>query len=98
MNNKFIDETKSKSRQAGSSDDPGDRGFPASNIQGGRHAPDAAITLPAVPQPRDAGERGDWGVRGPGEARVRRHRGRAPHADQHLHGDTLPSPEAEAGC
>ena len=36
-------------------------------------------------------------MRGPGEARVPRHRGHAPHGDQHLHGDSLPSPEADRG-
>ena len=65
--------------------------------QGWGLTPDAAITLPAVPQPRDAGERGDRGVRGPGEARVPSQRGHAPHADQHLHGDSLPSPEGDRG-
>ena len=97
MNNKkFIDETMSRQAAA----EAGDRGYEdpgVSCLQGGGHAPNAAITLPAVPQPRDAGERGDRGVRGPGEARVHRHRGRAPHADQHLHGDSFPSPEADRG-
>ena len=94
---KFIDETMSRQAEAGDRGlrGPRDPGVPC--LQGRGHAPDAAITLPAVPQPRDAGERGDRGVRGPGEARVPRHRGRAPHADQHLHGDSLPSPEADRG-
>ena len=62
----------------------------------GGHAPDADIIRPVVPQPMGAGERGDRGVRDPGEARVPSHRGHAPHADQHLHGDSLP-PEADRG-
>ena len=96
MNNKkFIDETMSRQAEAGDRGlrGPRDPGVPC--LQGGGHAPDTAITLPAVPQPRDAGERGDRGVRGPGEARVPSQRGHAPHADQHLHGVTLPSPEAD---
>ena len=96
---KFIDETMSHQAEAGDLGDgglrgPRDPGVPC--LQGGGHT-DAAITLPAVPQPRDAGERGDRGVRGPGEARVPSQRGYAPHADQHLHGDSLPSPEADRG-
>ena len=98
MNNrKFIDETESRQAEVGDLGDrglrgPRDPGVP--RLQGGGHAPDAAITLPAVRQPRDAGERGDRGVRGPGEARVPSHRGHAPHAD---HGDSLPSSEADRG-
>ena len=71
-----------------------DPGVPC--LRGGRHAPDADIILPVVPQPRGAGERGDRGVRDPGEACVPSHRGHAPHADQHLRGDSLPS-EADSG-
>ena len=101
MNNKkFIDETESRQAEAGDLGDQGlrgprDPGVPC--LQGGGHAPDTAITLPAVPQPRDAWERGDQGVRGPGAACVPRHRGRAPHADQHIHGDSLRSPEVDSG-
>ena len=52
------------------------------------------VTLPAVPQPRLAGERGDRGVRDPGPS----HRGHTPHADHNLHhGDGLPPPEADRG-
>ena len=92
MNNKFIDETKSRQAESG---DPETRGPGVPSLQGGGHAPDAVITLPTVLQPRDAGKRGDQGVRGPEKARVPSQRGNAPHADQHLHGDTLPSPEAD---
>ena len=50
-----------------------DPGVPC--LRGGRHAPDADIILPVVPQPRGAGERGDRGVRDPGEACVPSHKG-----------------------
>ena len=63
-----------------------DPGVPC--LRGGRHAPDADIILPVVPQPRGAGERGDRGVRDPGEA---------PHADQHLRGDSLSSDKRTVG-
>ena len=99
-NNKIIDKTKSRQVEAG---DPGDRGLRGPRdpglpcLHGGGHAPDADITLPVVPQPMGAGERGDrGGVRDPGEARVPSHRGHAPHADQQLRGDSLPS-EADSG-
>ena len=98
-NNKIIAETKSRQAEAG---DPGDRGLRGPRdpgvpcLHGGGRAPDADITLPVVPQPMGGGERGDRGVRDPGEARVPSHRGHAPHADHHLHGDSLPS-EADRG-
>ena len=63
-------------------------------LHSGGHAPVADITLPPVPQPRLAGERGDRGVRDPGPSR----RGHAPYADHNLHhGDSLPPPEADRG-
>ena len=98
-NNKIIDETRSRQAEAG---DPGDRGLRGPRdpgvpcLHGGGHAPDADIIHPVVPQPMRGGERGDRGVRDPGEARVPSHRGHAPHADHHLHGDSLP-PEADRG-